>query len=132
MLKLYTVNTAKEIPSLGGICGPISTPTKMDQNDVIDLIKDGFEIYQHNPADLSEKVLVTLRNVMNVTFTMSRADIALKKAEEKRKKEAANALKVPVTAKQNEESSNTKNQNSNNKQKNDNKVSKPDTFTASN
>ena len=72
MKKLYTVNTVKNIPGLG-ISGPLTTPMKMEFHHVLDMVKNGYKVYEHNPQDLTEKVLVTMQNINTIEFKNSRA-----------------------------------------------------------
>lgn len=73
MRKLYTVMSAKEIPCMGGIQGPMTEPVPMKFDDVLEMVCRGYEIYQHNPHKLSEKKLVTKRNIGNIHFETSKA-----------------------------------------------------------
>lgn len=73
MEKLYTVKTPKPIPCMGNIQGPMTEPTSMKFDDVLSMLCMGYEIYQHNPNKLSEKVLVTKQNIGNITFPTSKA-----------------------------------------------------------
>lgn len=72
MEKLYTVKTPKPIPCMGNIQGPMTEPTSMKFDDVLSMLCMGYEIYQHNPNKLSEKVLVTKQNIGNITFPTSK------------------------------------------------------------
>lgn len=73
MTKLYTVKTPKPIPCMGDIQGPMTEPTSMKFDDVLSMLCMGYEIYQHNPNKLSEKVLVTKQNIENIKFPTSKA-----------------------------------------------------------
>lgn len=80
MRKLYTVATPKEIPCMGGIQGPMTEPVSMKFDDVLEMVCRGYEVYQHNPHKLSEKKLVTKRNIDNITFETSKAEAISEKA----------------------------------------------------
>ena len=48
MIKKYTVESRGIIPGIG-ISGPLTTPTAMEFNDVLKMVKSGMVVYQHNP-----------------------------------------------------------------------------------
>lgn len=79
--KMYIITTAKEIPCLGGITGPITTPVKLNQSDLIWLLNNGFKVYQCNPFDSNEKVLVDRMNMNSITFTRNRAVVTTERIE---------------------------------------------------
>lgn len=79
--KMYIITTAKEIPCLGGITGPITTPAKLNQSDLIWLLNNGFTVYQCNPFDSNEKVLVDRMNMNSITFTRNRAVVTTERIE---------------------------------------------------
>lgn len=79
--KMYIITTAKEIPCLGGITGPITTPVKLNQSDLIWLLNNGFTVYQCNPFDSNEKVLVDRMNMNSITFTRNRAVVTTERIE---------------------------------------------------
>lgn len=67
MIKLYTVTD--HLPIIGmDIRGPLSTPVTMKESHVIDMIRRGYHVYQHNPGDKKEKILLTLSNYTSVKF----------------------------------------------------------------
>jgi hypothetical protein len=78
---MYIITTAKEIPCLGGITGPITTPVKLNQSDLIWLLNNGFKVYQCNPFDSNEKVLVDRMNMNSITFTRNRAVVTTERIE---------------------------------------------------
>ena len=73
MRQLYTVDSSGVIPFAGGINGPLSTPTVLPIDAVITMVRKGYVVYQHNPVNLSEKVLVTKDNVGKVGFKTNKA-----------------------------------------------------------
>jgi hypothetical protein len=77
--KLYTIDGTKEIPCLNNICGPVTEPVPLSREDVIDLLKRGFSVYQVNPHDKTEKVLVTRSNINSVVFKSTRAGATSKR-----------------------------------------------------
>ena len=56
MKKLYTVDSVCNIPGIG-ITGPLSTPMKMDFQNVLEMVKKGYVVYEHNPQDLAVRLL---------------------------------------------------------------------------
>ena len=73
MTNLYTVESNREILGLGGIYGPLSEPTAIPYNDVLQMVRLGYKIYQVNPKDPTEKVKVTIKNINTIRFSNSRA-----------------------------------------------------------
>lgn len=73
MRDLYTIASSGTIACLGGITAPINIPFTLQKKDVISLLNNGHEIYKHNPAKTSEKVLVTLENINSITFGVTTA-----------------------------------------------------------
>lgn len=105
--KMYIITTAKEIPCLGGITGPITTPVKLNQSDLIWLLNNGFTVYQCNPFDSNEKVLVDRMNMNSITFTRNRAVVTTERIENLKGQEMTKPIepvkkevKVPVDNKQ--------------------------------
>ena len=74
MKELYTIASARPIESLGGIQGPLSTPTQLKFNDVLAMVRKGYVIYKHNPHDLTEKVRLNMKNINNISFKRTRAE----------------------------------------------------------
>ena len=75
----YTIETAKPIAVLGGISGPITSPVIMSPTVVLELVKMGYVIYEHNPYFTTEKVLVTRTNYNKIKFKTSRVSAIKKK-----------------------------------------------------
>ena len=124
--KMYIITTAKEIPCLGGITGPITTPVKLNQSDLIWLLNNGFKVYQCNPFDSNEKVLVDRMNMNSITFTRNRAVVTTERIENLKGQEMTKPIepvkkeiKVPVDNKQD---------NKDDKKNTGNKVIEADTF----
>lgn len=124
--KMYIITTAKEIPCLGGITGPITTPVKLNQSDLIWLLNNGFTVYQCNPFDSNEKVLVDRMNMNSITFTRNRAVVTTERIENLKGQEMTKPIepvkkeiKVPVDNKQD---------NKDDKKNTSNKVIEADTF----
>ena len=123
MRKLYTVLTQKEIPSLNGIKGPLTTPVEIDSISVLNMVRRGYEVYQHNPYILTEKVRVTVSNYNKIVFPTNEEksiEIAKKREEEER---ITKEMKIPVVTNEENSSKNNNNNNYNNK-----KLNKPDNF----
>ncbi len=123
MKKLYTVMTPKEVISLNGIAGPITTPVEIDALAVLKMVKLGYVIYQHNPYLLREKIKVTVNNYNRIVFPTSEEkakEITKKEIEEKK---IAEELKIPIVTKEDDSSKDNNNNNYNNK-----KLNKSDNF----
>lgn len=98
--KLYTIATCKEIPCLGGICGPLTTPVHIEHNDVVKLIRNGYDVYQCNPYDSSEKVRVTLSNINTITFNRTRAMVTTQRMANRAVQEMEKPITVDVIKKE--------------------------------
>ena len=135
--KLYIITTPREIPCLGGICGPVSTPVQLERNDVVNLVKKGFEIYQCNPYDTSERVRVTRGNINTITFSRTRAAVTSQRMLNRSIQDMEKPIVADVVKKDtNKEKEEYKNKSSETKKTNETKSSKdntkivtPDDFT---
>ena len=77
--KFYTINSPREIYGMDGIVGPMTTPTALSFEDVLCMVRKGYEVYEHNPHELSEKVRVNIDNINNIKFSLSRPEAIIKK-----------------------------------------------------
>lgn len=124
--RLYIITTAKEIPCLGGITGPITTPVKLNQSDLIWLLNNGFKVYQCNPFDSNEKVLVDRMNMNNITFTRNRAVVTTERMENLKNQEMTKPIEpIKKDSKPVEDNQDKKDDKSSDT---DNKVNKADSF----
>lgn len=124
--KMYIITTAKEIPCLGGITGPITTPVKLNQSDLIWLLNNGFKVYQCNPFDSNEKVLVDRMNMNNITFTRNRAVVTTERMENLKNQEMSKPIE-PIK-KENKPVEDNQNKKDDKSSDTDNKVNKADSF----
>ena len=125
--KMYIITTAKEIPCLGGITGPITTPVKLNQSDLIWLLNNGFKVYQCNPFDSNEKVLVDRMNMNNITFTRNRAVVTTERMENLKNQEMTKPIE-PVKKENKPVVENNQNTKDDKSSDTDNKVNKADSF----
>lgn len=101
-IKLYTVASNGPISCLADIQGPLTTPTKMEFIDVLNMVKKGYVVYEHNPADLTEKVRVTINNINSIKFTSSRTAAVNRRNINEEKQVVDNSMKVAVLNKDSE------------------------------
>lgn len=89
--KLVTVNTSGLINELvGGICGPILTPTLISINTIYAMISNGKKVYEVNPSNRKQTILLTKSNYKTDNFnTFDTSSITAKLAEEAKRKEEA-------------------------------------------
>ena len=125
--KMYIITTAKEIPCLGGITGPITTPVKLNQGDLIWLLNNGFKVYQCNPFDSNEKVIVDRMNMNNITFTRNRAVVTTERMENLKNQEMSKPIE-PVKKENKPVVENNQNNKDDKSSDTDNKVNKADSF----
>ena len=104
MRDLYTVASDGIIKYAGGIQGPLTTPTQLPLDTVVTMVRKGYEVYQHNPVNLSEKVLVTVKNVGNISFSSTKAQTVTRRALNK----SIQDLEKPMTANVNRKADNKK------------------------
>lgn len=97
--KVYTIDTCKEIPCLGGIVGPVTTPVRIKFSDVLWLIKNGYTVYQCNPYDSSEKILVTKSNINNIEFGKNRETVTTQRLKNRAYQEISTPVTVDVLKK---------------------------------
>ena len=107
--KKYIITTAKEIPCLSGICGPITEPVSLERNDVLALVKKGFEVYECNPYDPSERVRVTRANVNSITFSRGRATVTAQRLLNRSIQDMEKPVVVDTVKKNKVEKTETKN-----------------------
>ena len=72
--KFVTIETNGHISELGGIAGPILHPCLVDLDLVIQMANNRKKVYEVNPNNPDEKVLLSLRNVRNENFPVYTAD----------------------------------------------------------
>lgn len=124
--KMYIITTAKEIPCLGGITGPITTPVKLELSELIWLLNNGFTVYQCNPFDSNERVKVDRMNMHSITFTRNRAIVTLEQMENLKVQEMSKP--VEVVKKDNKQNNTPSPEVKDDKKKDSNKVLEADTF----
>ena len=66
--KLVIIKASCIIPELGGISGPVTTPTSLPVKKILQLINGHKLVYEVNPANYKETVKLTIRNVREVNF----------------------------------------------------------------
>lgn len=98
-IKLYTIASNGPISCLAGIQGPLTTPTKMEFIDVLNMVKKGYVVYEHNPSDTTEKVRVTINNINSIKFTSSRIAAVNRRNSNEEKQAISDSMKVAVVNK---------------------------------
>lgn len=68
MNKLVTIESNGPIKAMGGISGPIKTPTSVSITTIVSLINDNIVVYEVNPRNYSEKVRLTRLNINSINF----------------------------------------------------------------
>lgn len=142
MEKLYTVASAKPICGMGGIQGPLTTPSKIKFNDVLEMVRKGYEIYQVNPVDHSEKVRVSISNINDIVFKNTRSATTMQRKLNREIQNLNKPMYVDVVKKDTKsvvetekktENKQQKETNKNKEKENENvsveKVNTPDAFT---
>jgi hypothetical protein len=66
--KLVTVADFGPIMELDGIGGPLRTPTNITLSAICQMVVNGKTVFEHNPANVKEKVRLTLSNVKADNF----------------------------------------------------------------
>lgn len=80
MKKLYTVMSNVFINSLN-INGPVTTPTMIEESEILSMVKKGVTVYIHNPVYPKEKYQVTKDNYRVIVFKKTRKQAAIEKAQ---------------------------------------------------
>ena len=81
--KLVTIGGSGAIPELGYICAPIINPCKIDIDKVSKIVCSGRKVYAVNPADQTQKVLLTPSTVYIDNFADKKVATATATAEVK-------------------------------------------------
>ena len=100
MTKLVVIESPGKIAALGGIVGPIRTPSKISTDVLIGLVNDGKIVYELNPANHSERVRLTRMNMFTNNFKNSVKQVIKlhkKVVEETIKAETVNVKPAMVT-----------------------------------
>ena len=143
MVKLYTVDTPKVIIGMYDIQGPLTTPSKMEFANVLEMVRRGYKIYQVNPYDYNEKVRVTVSNINSIKFKTTRAANVAQRKLNQEIQDMDKPMMVDVVSKDKETTENIKStekdhgkNNKHNEGKNVNKlpegekITTPDNFKA--
>lgn len=112
-MALYTINNVGTIIGLD-IEGPLRQPTEISIDDVITMLRKGYEIYQHNPCDLTEKKKVTLENVTSIKFKGTLAAATLRRIQNRKNQQMESTLRQVKPNVENNNHSNNYNDNKRN------------------
>ena len=108
----YTVKDFKPLKGIP-ISGPLSTPSRIPYKYVLEMVRSGYEVYEHNKYNKAQKVRVTIDNINDENkFTLAEG-LAAKKADEV-KVEEKSSVPTPVVTKEEQKDYNN---NSNKKDK---------------
>ena len=128
MGKLYTVATPRNIIGMADIVGPLTTPSEMKFNDVLEMVRLGYEIYQVNPYNYSEKIKVTISNINDIKFKSS-ISMALSQRKLNREIQEMGKPIVVETVKKVKETKKKETEENNQTTNDPEKIIKPDGFT---
>ena len=67
--KLVIVKDSGPIPELSFICGPILNPTRIDIGVIAKMVGAGRTVYECNPFNTKDQVLLDITNVKSNNFT---------------------------------------------------------------
>ena len=70
--KLCIITTCAELPIMGGIHGPLHTPSPLTYREIITLINNGIDVYEVNPKNRSQKVKLTAFNAVKENFATNK------------------------------------------------------------
>lgn len=111
-MRYYTVKDHVLIPGLN-ITGPLTEPSPIPYAIVLSMVKKGYTVYEHNPVNKYEKVLLTLENVTGADFKSTRPQRILKEARLKIKQEENKPVHEYDRTKNIKQTKNTNNNNQN-------------------
>lgn len=131
-MRYYTVKDHTLIPGLN-ITGPLTEPSPIPYAIVLSMVKKGYTVYEHNPVNKYEKVLLTLDNVTGADFKSTRPQRILKEARLKIKQEENKPVreydKTKNTNNNNQNKQNSKSLSKNNDKSKDKPLIQADAFT---
>ena len=67
--KLVIVKDSGPIPELSFICGPVLNPTRIDLGVIAKMVGAGRTVYECNPFNTDDRVLLDITNVKSNNFT---------------------------------------------------------------
>ena len=131
MKKLYVINTARKISCLNNITGPVTTPTEIDEVDVLNLVRRGFDIYEVNPYNKRERTKVTTTNFNSITFKTTQTEMAKRKLLNREMQEMAKKedKKETEPVKEEKEQKSEKSDKKDVSEKTSNKMAKPQSIS---
>jgi hypothetical protein len=100
MAHYYTIVDPRPIEFLHGMSGPITTPTVLNEMDVLKLVRRGYTVYEHNPFKKSEKVRVNVHNFNKIVFKTSRAEAYRQRRLNREMQEIARGDRVKTVKKE--------------------------------
>lgn len=68
MKKLCLIKTNKIVPELNDMSGPFYNPVELDSKQIISMMNRGVKVYEVNPENKSEKILLNRFLVNKVNF----------------------------------------------------------------
>lgn len=68
MNKYVIISSSGPIKELGNLTGPIVTPVRLSQETILKIIKSGHKVYEVNPSNHREKILLTFMNATDKHF----------------------------------------------------------------
>lgn len=69
--KYVIIESSGPISALGGLLGPIISPTYLDIKTVINIVNSGKVVYEVNPMNINDKIRLTFQNVLKDNFIKS-------------------------------------------------------------
>lgn len=73
--KLIVIEWDGTIGELGGISGPVLNPTLQPMSVIIKMVYNRKNVYEVNPNDYSDRVLLNLRNVREDNFPAAKEEV---------------------------------------------------------
>ena len=68
MNKYVVICSSGLIKELGNLTGPVVTPVRLSQETILKIIKSGHTVYEVNPSNHKEKILLTFMNATDKHF----------------------------------------------------------------
>lgn len=68
MNKYVVISSSGLIKELGNLTGPVVTPVRLSQETILKIIKSGHTVYEVNPSNHKEKILLTFMNATDKHF----------------------------------------------------------------
>ena len=97
--KLVVVDTYGTLTELGGISGPIISPSYIDLQTLLTMINNHRKVYEVNPTNRADRVRLNITNLRTENFPKANVKTKANVAPEVKVEEPVEETSVPVKTK---------------------------------